>query len=125
MIRIKDNGTIMPKYNGSITTTGRSEAIRLDKDLFRQHPEFQQKAKVQAHVIAPGQILISLLDEPESEDEEEDPVVIAFLGFLEQDMMDHPERIQPITEELLQSISELTQGVNVSDNEVLPDEIGL
>ena len=115
----------MPKYNGSITTTGRSEAIRLDKDLFRQHPEFQQKAKVQAHVIAPGQILISLLDEPESEDEEEDPVVIAFLGFLEQDMMDHPERIQPITEELLQSISELTQGVNVSDNEVLPDEIGL
>jgi antitoxin PrlF len=115
----------MPKYNGSITTTGRSEAIRLEKDLFRQHPEFQQKAKVQAHVIAPGQILISLLDEPEGEDEEEDPLVTAFLGFLEQDMVTHPERIQPITEELLQSISELTHGVEVFDNEVLPDDIGL
>jgi antitoxin PrlF len=114
----------MPKYNGSITTTGRSEAIRLDKDLFKQHPEFQQKAKVQASVIAPGQILISLIDNVESVDEDEDPVVTAFLSFIEQDMLKNPEHIIPLSNELLQNLSALTRGVEVSDNEILPDEIG-
>jgi antitoxin PrlF len=113
----------MPKYNGSITTTGRSEAIRLDKDLFKQHPEFQQKAKVQASVIAPGQILISLLDNVTSADVDEDPVVMAFLSFIEQDMLKCPDRIIPLSEELLQNLSVLTQGVEVSDEDVLPDEI--
>jgi antitoxin PrlF len=113
----------MPKYNGSITTTGRSEAIRLDKDLFKQHPEFQQKAKVQASVIAPGQILISLLDNVVSADVDEDPVVTAFLSFIEQDMLKDPDRIIPLSDEFLQSMSVLTQGAEVSDEEVLPDEI--
>ena len=113
----------MPKYNGSITTTGRSEAIRLDKDLFKQHPEFQQKAKVQASVIAPGQMLISLLDNVASDDEDEDPVVTAFLSFIEQDILKHPDHIIPLSEELLQNMSALTQGVEVSDEEVFPDEI--
>ncbi len=44
----------MPSFSGSITTTGKSEAIRLDKALFRAHPEFRQRAKVRAHVIGPG-----------------------------------------------------------------------
>jgi antitoxin PrlF len=114
----------MPKYNGSITTTGRSEAIRLDKDLFKQHPEFQQKAKVQAHVIAPGQMLISLLDNVQTSEVDEDPVVTTFLCFIEQDMLRHPENILPLSEELLHKVSVLTQGVEVSDDEILPDEIG-
>jgi antitoxin PrlF len=114
----------MPKYNGSITTTGRSEAIRLDKDLFRQHPEFQQKAKVQAHVIAPGQMLISLLDNAQTSEVDEDPVVSAFLCFIEQDMLQHPEHIFPLSEEMLNKVSDLTQGVKVFDDEILPDEIG-
>jgi len=50
-------------FTGSITTTGKSEAIRLDKALFRLHPEFRQKAKVRVQVIAPGHALISVLEE--------------------------------------------------------------
>lgn len=118
-----DSNTML-KYNGSITTTGRSEAIRLDKDLFKQHPEFQQKAKVQASVIAPGQILISLLDNIATADEDEDPVVTAFLSFVEQDMLKNPGHTIPLSDELLQNVSLLTQGVEVFDDEVLPDEIG-
>jgi hypothetical protein len=38
----------MASFNGSITTTGTSEAIRLDEALFRLHPEFREKAKVAA-----------------------------------------------------------------------------
>ena len=35
----------MPSFSGSITTTGKSEAIRLDKALFRLHPEFPAKGQ--------------------------------------------------------------------------------
>ena len=49
----------MPRatFKGTITTTGRSEALRLDKALFKAHPEFRQKARVRAHVIGPGSLL--------------------------------------------------------------------
>ena len=89
----------MPSFNGSITTTGTSEAIRLDKALFRLHPEFQQKAKVRAHVIAPGQLLVSVIEEEEAptSQEDRDPVVAAFLGYLGEDMRKHPERITPLS----------------------------
>ena len=35
-------------FEGSVTTTGRSEAVRLEKAFFRAHPEFRQKARVRA-----------------------------------------------------------------------------
>ncbi len=50
----------MPTFTGSITTTGKSEAIRLDKAFFQLHPEFRQKAKVRAQVISPGHALITV-----------------------------------------------------------------
>src|SRR5260370_37465411 len=83
----------MPTFTGSITTTGKSEAIGLDKALFRLHPEFRQKAKVRAQVISPGHALISVIDDeaaPPAQDE--DPVVTAFLAFLERDLKKQPGR---------------------------------
>jgi len=53
----------MGTYSGTITTTGKSEAIRLEKALFKSHPEFRQKTKVRAHVIGPGTMLVSVADE--------------------------------------------------------------
>jgi len=50
--------------------------------LFKQHPEFKQKAEVRADIIGPGTILVSLIDNPELENKD-DPVVSAFLAFLE------------------------------------------
>ena len=38
----------MTTYKGTVTTTGKSEAIRLEKALFKSHPEFSQKSKVLA-----------------------------------------------------------------------------
>jgi antitoxin PrlF len=67
----------MSIYTGTITTTGKSEAIRLDKALFKSHPEFRQKAKVRAQVIGPGTMLLSLADEVAA-DNDADPVVAAF-----------------------------------------------
>lgn len=92
--------------------------------LFHQHPEFHQKAKVRAHIIGPGQLLVSVIDDLQITHEEAgDPVFGAFLSFLEQDMLEHPERITPLENDLLQRVAHLTNEVEVSDDEVLPNDV--
>jgi len=113
----------MPTFSGSITTTGKSEAIRLDKALFRLHPEFRQKAKVRAQVIAPGHALISVMEEGAPEVQEEDPVITAFLAFLEKDMKAHPERMAALSKRSIARATRLTRRVKVTDDERLPDDI--
>ena len=113
----------MPTFTGSITTTGKSEAIRLDKALFRLHPEFRQKAKVRAQVIAPGHVLISIVEESSPAQEEEDPVVTAFLSFLERDMKTNPKRIAALSKQALARATRLTKGMKVNDDERLPEDI--
>jgi antitoxin PrlF len=110
----------MPTFSGSITTTGKSEAIRLDKALFRLHPEFRQKAKVRAQVISPGHALISVLDDEAAPVPEEDPVVGAFLGFLEKDLRTRPGRRSRLSKAALARAVRLTKHVNVSDDDRLP-----
>ncbi|MDX3928781.1 MAG: type II toxin-antitoxin system PrlF family antitoxin [Shinella sp.] len=119
---------VRAQFKGSITTTGRSEAIRLDKALFKAHPEFSQRAKIKAHVIGPGSLLVTLDtmdDASTSDDVERDPVVSAYLAFLEQDMKEHPDRLQPFGATDLAKITALTEKVNVSDDETIPDDVGL
>lgn len=113
----------MPTFTGSITTTGKSEAIRLDKALFRLHPEFRQKAKVRAQVIAPGHALISVVEEGPWEVEEEDPVVATFLAFLEKDMKTHPQRLAGLAKRAIARATRLTKGMKVADEERLPENI--
>lgn len=115
------------EFKGSITTTGRSEALRLDKALFKAHPEFRQRAKIRAHVIGPGSLLVTLDgNEDESADMiERDPVVAAYLSFLARDMSEHPERLRPFTEADIARIHALTKDVTMSDDEVIPDDVTL
>jgi antitoxin PrlF len=113
------------EFKGSITTTGRSEAIRLDKALFKAHPEFRQKAKIRATVIGPGSMLVTLDSDgmAEAGDIERDPVVSAYLSFLERDMGAYPEGIRPIAEANIARVLALTKDVLVSDDDVIPDDI--
>jgi len=118
----------MPSFSGSITTTGRSEAIRLDKALFKAHPEFRQRARVRAHVLGPGHLLVTLADDPASvapDEIERDPVVSAYLAFLERDMLAHPEHIASLAEEDLARLRGLTDGVQVTDSDSIPDDVTL
>ncbi len=117
----------MPSFSGAITTTGRSEAIRLDKALFKAHPEFRQRAKVRAHVLGPGHLLVTLVDAPVPgpDDAEQDPVVSAYLAFLESDMLAHPERIAPLPEDELARLRRLTEGVQAGDEDHIPDDVTL
>lgn len=105
-------------YMGRISTTGNSEAIRLDKDLFKQHPEFKQQAQVRADVIGPGTLLLRVIDNQETENEN-DPFVGAFLSFIEKDGCAHPVNITPVSEAQMAKVADLTAGITVSDDDCL------
>ena len=109
------------RYSGTVTTSGNSEAIRLEKSLFRAHPEFQRSSRVTASVIAPGQMLVSVADEPAGEDD--DPVLEAFLAFLAHDMESHPERLEPLSPGTIARAVDLTAGIDVGDDEVFPGDV--
>ena len=114
-------------YRGSITTTGTSEAFRFEKGLFRQNPEFRQKSTVEAHIIGRGTLLVHVVDDaPEQEQEQrEDPMIGAFLTFIERDAIDHPDRIAPLSSSQIARGVELTRNVVVSDDDEIPDDITL
>jgi len=111
-------------FTGAVTTTGTSQAIRLEKALFRAMPELRPQARVKAHVIGPGQLLISLEPAP-GVDAEQDPALAAFLAFLERDMRLHPRRLAPLSKKSLKRAVELTKRVNVSDDEEIPNSVTL
>ena len=112
-----------PAYKGSITTTGSSEAIRFERNLFRPHPEFRQKAGVEAHVIGPGTLLVHVTDAEPDQNEREDPMVQAFLAFIERDATAHPDRISPLSSSMVARAVELTRDVVVSDDDEIPEDI--
>jgi len=114
----------MSRYSGTITTTGKSEAIRLEKALFKSHPEFAQKAKVEVHVIGPGTMLVSVAD-PIAAATEADPVMAAFLGFLANDIAAAPDRVKPLAATRIKKARRLTKRVKVRDDETLPDDVTL
>ena len=66
-------------------------------------------------VLAPGQMLVSVVPSgeppPEQHDEETNPVMQAFLSFLEGQMAAHPELIEPVTEAQMAQIAALVEGV--------------
>lgn len=105
-------------YSGKISTSGNSDAIRLDKTLFRQHPEFKQQAQVRADVIGPGTLLLQVVDAT-AEKKESDPMVQAFLAFIEQDVIKNPGNITPVSKKRMSKMSKLTSGVNVSNEDDL------
>lgn len=117
----------MASFTGKITTTGKSEAIRLEKALFRAHPEFRQKAAVRASVIAPGQLLVSVVEEEPAGAAlaDDDPVVAAFVSFLAEDIGRRPDRLAPLSTSRIEQAAELTADVQVEDDEPIPDDVGL
>ena len=54
-----------------------------------------------------------------------DPTTQAFLDFLDQDMLLHPEQLVPLTEDRLLRMQELVKDVVVDDRDELPDSITL
>jgi antitoxin PrlF len=100
-------------FNGKSTPIGNSNGIRFDAALFKTHPEFF--GEVKATVLGPGQMLVSVLSADATPanavDDENNPVMQAFLHFLERQMTEHPELIEPVSEADLAQIAALVDGV--------------
>lgn len=111
-------------YEGALTTTGNSKAIRFEKAFF-QALGLNAQARITASILAPGKILLSVEGpEPDFEDEEA-PYLSAFLGFLENSFLSTPEkRLVPITQEMANVANRFAEIVpDVSDDEELPDDV--
>lgn len=100
------------RYGGTVTPVGNSKGIRLDAEFFKAHPEFN--GKVDATVIADGQVLLSAKTSARRPaDEDVDPVMLGFLSFLQKEMAEHPEMIEPADRAQLARIKKLVKGVDV------------
>ena len=100
-------------YKGKSTPIGNSNGFRFDAALFKAHPEFF--GEVKATVFAAGQMLVSIVPSGQQHDVDEvnDPVMQVFISFLEKQMLEHPESIEPIDEAQMQRIAALVEGVEV------------
>ena len=100
-------------FSGKSTSIGNSNGFRFDAALFKANPEFF--GEVRGTVLAPGQMLVSVVptgeQAPELQDEEGNPVMQAFLSFLAGQMAAHPELIEPVTEVQMAHIAALIEGV--------------
>jgi len=104
-------------YHGQRTTVGNSEALRFDKQLFRQHPEF--RGPVKARVLSEGVLLVlaesGTADSTSGGEDHEDPMLAAWLGFIAQD---HGS-LRDMPEDRLERLAGLTEGVTVGTDEEL------
>ena len=102
-----------------MTRTGNSLGLRFDRALFQSHPEFS--GEVRAHVIAPGRMLV-VAGQPIDPRKEEDPVMNAFLSFLEQDLVTSPERVKPLKQKLAGRVKTTVGYLPVDPEEELDEE---
>lgn len=105
-------------YTGRATRTGNSRAFRFESALFTSHPEFAE-GDMEADVIAPGRLLIRT--RAQGENESQDPVLGAYLAFLEEQMAHHPELLRPLTNEDVAGLDELLDGVEYEKEEALDE----
>lgn len=112
-------------YKGKVTTTGSSKAVRLGKQFFADHPEFAVSADVVVQSVSPGYVLMAV-EAPASVGDKADvldPVVGAFLSFLEADLKAHPGKVQPLD---LAAVAALVEGVEpMREDEELPADFTL
>ncbi len=112
-------------YIGRAAKSGNSQAMAFEKALFRAHPEFAE-GRLAADYIGPGRLLVRTVPDTETAAEpEDDPVLGAYLAFLERDMTAHPERIRPLSADLLARARALVGDVEVDLDEDLGDDLAL
>jgi hypothetical protein len=103
------------QYSGKVTPVGNSKGFRMDAAFFKAHPEFS--GDVRATVLTEGQVLLSA-NNPISrrlKEDEIDPVMLGFLSFIEKQMTEHPELIEPVDRDQLARIGKLVEGVETDD----------
>ncbi len=103
-------------YKGRFTKVGNSKSFAFESALFRSHPEFDAR-NVEAEIIGPGVLLVRAVDGEDEAERGEDPVLGAFLSFIERDMVENPSSIQPLSSDLLARAERLVGDMEVDLNQ--------
>lgn len=94
---LEAESTLTDRYQTTVPETIR-RALKLGK-----------RDKIHYSVRPSGEVVITRA----SQDDDEDPVLGQFLGFLAGDIAHHPERLQPLDARFVQRIQSLVSGVEV------------
>ena len=109
-----------PFGKGSLATSGNSHALRIDKSFVRQNPILARTgSKVRFKKVASNTFVFVVLNDVDAE-EQGDPVVEAYLSFLEDDMRLDPSRIATLSEPEASRLERLVEGID-TDEEIAPD----
>lgn len=84
----------------------------------RQALQLGKKDKIKYVIQSDGSVLMQ-----RAETVAADPVLQQFLSFLALDMQQHPEKLQPLTISMQQSVAALVADVDIDLDEPLPDEL--
>lgn len=103
-------------YKGRFTRVGNSKSYAFESALFRSHPEFDSH-NVEAEVIGPGVLLVRAVYVEDEAEPGDDPVLGAFLAFIERDMLENPSSIQPLSSDLLARAERLVGNMEADLNE--------
>jgi antitoxin PrlF len=79
----------------------------------------RKRDRIRYAVRANGEVLLQRVS---TEPAEEDPALAPFLALLEQDIAGHPERLQPISTDLVHRLKDLVGAIEVDLDAPLPDE---
>ena len=107
-------------FHATATKVGNSKGLRLDAALYRDHPEFASGEYV-VDVIAPGRLLVRAKG-PElvTAEAEADPMLGAFLAFMDQQMLASPALFTALDRAQVALIESLVEGVDANDDTEFP-----
>lgn len=112
-------------YTGRAAKSGNSQSLAFEKALFRAHPEFAE-GRLTADIIGPGYLLVRSVPEAEATPQpQDDPVLGAYLAFMERELTAHPEDIRPLSADSLARARKLVGHIEVDPDEDLGDELTL
>ncbi len=109
-------------FSGSVARTGNSRGLRLDGAFFKAAPEFGTVGnKVRAELIGPGTFLVRI--DTVQQEEAADPVIGAWLSFIDEDIRSNPSGLVPFQEVELTALERLVANVSVDDDYELPEDV--
>jgi antitoxin PrlF len=103
---LEAESTLTARYQTTVPETVR-RALQLNK-----------RDKIHYRIRANGEVVLTRAEPADGDD----PVLAAFLGFLERDLANHPERLQAVDAGLVERLQGLIGDVEIDLNEALPDE---
>lgn len=104
-VALETESTLTERFQTTVPSSVR-KALHLSK-----------KDKIKYAIQSDGSVIIS-----RAQTQENDPVLNEFLSFIANDMQLHPERLQPLTASMRESVEGLVKGVEIDLDAPLKDE---